>query len=316
MSSKIGAASSSFFSNSNAKDAGSVGAVEQVKTDASGFIASVLSRSSTRDTKRHKTQGGSGKAATLLMNYIGGEFVPPQSGNYMDDVNPATGAVEAKLPKSNSVDVEHAVKAAADTFHSGVWSKMAPNARADILDRIADGLAARKQELAMLESIDTGKPFFLCKIVDITRAEENFRYFAGLLRQDVLPCHMMPDALNYSHRTPIGVCALITPWNLPLYLLSWKVAPCLACGNTCVVKPSEMTPLTATALAEVCQDAGVPAGVYNVVHGTGFDAGAAMVESPLVRLVSFTGGTVTGRKVAATAAGSFKKVEERDSSTV
>jgi aminomuconate-semialdehyde/2-hydroxymuconate-6-semialdehyde dehydrogenase len=301
--------SANFFSDSNAKDAGAAGAVSQVKVDAPAFIASVLSRSTTRDTKRQKTQKGGGKAAsTLLMNFIGGEFVAPKSGNYMDDVNPATGVVEAKLPRSNSTDVDDAVKAATDTFHSGVWSKMAPGARADILDRIADGLKARKQELAMLESIDTGKPFFLCKIVDITRAEENFRYFSGLLRQDLLPCHMMPDALNYSHRTPIGVCGLITPWNLPLYLLSWKVAPCLACGNTCVVKPSELTPLTATALAEVCQDAGLPAGVYNLVHGTGFEAGAAITESPLVRLVSFTGGTVTGRKVASVAASSFKKL--------
>jgi aminomuconate-semialdehyde/2-hydroxymuconate-6-semialdehyde dehydrogenase len=188
------------------------------------------------------------------------------------------------------------------------WSKTPYTERADILDRIAAKIAERAPELAKLESMDCGKPVSLASAIDIPRAESNFKFFAGAIRHDETQATHMADALNYTQRCPVGVAGLITPWNLPLYLLTWKVAPCLAMGNTIVAKPSEITPMTANALAEILHEVGLPKGVFNIVHGFGANAGQALVEHPDVRLVSFTGGTVTGRRVGQTAALTFKKL--------
>jgi aminomuconate-semialdehyde/2-hydroxymuconate-6-semialdehyde dehydrogenase len=173
---------------------------------------------------------------------------------------------------------------------------------------IAARIRARASELAQLESLDTGKPVTLAQTVDIPRAIANFEFFAGAVRHDETACHEMPGALNYTLRRPLGVVGLITPWNLPLYLLTWKAAPAIAMGNTVVAKPSELTPLTAAALADIFAEVGAPAGVFNLVHGLGAEAGQALVEHPYVAAVSFTGGTATGARVAAAAAPRFKKL--------
>ena len=180
--------------------------------------------------------------------------------------------------------------------------------RADWLDRIADGLELRKEELAQRESKDTGKPLSLARRVDAERSINNFRFFADFARQQEPEVFEMSDATNFVHRKPIGTVGLITPWNLPLYLLSWKVAPALLMGNTIVAKPSEMTPLTANLLCEVASEVGLPPGVLNVIHGYGPEVGQAILEHPSIRAISFTGGTATGRHVAATAAPMFKKL--------
>jgi aminomuconate-semialdehyde/2-hydroxymuconate-6-semialdehyde dehydrogenase len=198
------------------------------------------------------------------------------------------------------------VAAASAAFAS--WRRVPAVERARILDRIADGVEARLEALAAVESADAGKTATMARTIDIPRAVANFRFFAGAVRHDATECHAMSDAVNYSLRAPLGVAGLITPWNLPLYLSSWKVAPALAVGNTAVLKPSELTPRTATWLADVARGAGLPAGVLNVVHGFGWDAGAALVAHPDVPLVSFTGGTATGKAVASATAPLFKKV--------
>lgn len=243
----------------------------------------------------------------VLSNYIGGSFVDPSSGTYLDDYAPATAEVIARVPCSGEDDVEAAVRAARDAFVGG-WGERSVAERADALDAIADGIEARLDELVELESLDTGKPVSLARAVDIPRAVSNFRFFAGAARHQETGCHPMDGALNYTLRKPLGVAALITPWNLPLYLLSWKVAPALAMGNTVVAKPSEVTPMTASALAEIIHGVGLPDGVFNLVHGHGTEAGQALVSHDDVSLVSFTGGTATGSRVAAAAAPSFKKL--------
>ncbi len=241
-----------------------------------------------------------------LQNLIHGAFVSAQDGGLLDDLAPATGEVIAHIPRSSKVDVDAAVGAAKAALPA--WARTPMAERAALLDRVADRLEARLDELAALESQDTGKPLALARSLDIPRAISNFRFFADLARTKTDDSAMMPDALNYTHRSPAGVCALVTPWNLPLYLLSWKTAPALVMGNTIVAKPSELTPLTASALAEILVEAGCPPGVFNLVHGLGAEAGDALVSHPDVSLVSFTGGTATGAKVAAAAAPQFKKL--------
>ena len=242
-----------------------------------------------------------------LSNHIGGVACPPSTDAWLDNVAPATGRVLGRIPRSGPADVDRAV-AAARAALTGPWGDFGIRDRAAMLDRIADGIAARADHLVALESDDQGKPRSLAASVDIPRAEANFRFFAGAIRHEERPCHPMDGHLNYTHRRPAGVCALVTPWNLPLYLLTWKVAPALAMGNTVVCKPSELTPRTASALAELAADAGLPPGVINVVHGDGPGAGAPLTAHPDVDLVSFTGGTATGRQVAAAAAPRFKKL--------
>jgi len=242
-------------------------------------------------------------------NYVGGRFCGAAEKAWLDNTNPATGAVLSRIPRSQSDDVDAAVAAAS----ASGWGDVPVTERARLLDRVADGIAARADEFARTESEDQGKPVALAARVDIPRAIANFRFFAGAVRHDATGFHEMhggagPSALNYTLRRPVGVAALITPWNLPLYLLSWKVAPALALGNPVVCKPSEFTPRTATLLAEVIDEVGLPAGAFNVVHGLGPEVGAPLTAHPDVRLVSFTGGTVTGARVAAAAAPSFKKL--------
>jgi aminomuconate-semialdehyde/2-hydroxymuconate-6-semialdehyde dehydrogenase len=242
-----------------------------------------------------------------LMNWIGGKPVAARSGEHLDDVAPATGEVVAKVPRSSAQDVDDAV-AAARAALDGPWGRTTTEERAKLLEAAAARLEQRAGELAELESIDTGKPVKLAATVDIPRAVLNLRFFAGAVRHDRTSCHPTDGALNYTLRRPLGVVALVTPWNLPLYLLTWKAAPALAMGNAVVCKPSELTPMTATVLAEVFQEVGLPAGAFNLVHGLGPEAGAALVEHPHVAAVSFTGGTATGARVAAAAAPRFKKL--------
>ncbi len=242
-----------------------------------------------------------------VQNFVGGKPADSVSRCWVTKTDSATSRPIFELPRSNEADIDAAVVAARQAL-SGPWGAMGITARAALLDRIADAIAENRDELAALESQDTGKPIALARRVDIARAESNFRFFAGALRHEERPCHPMDGHLNYTHRRPAGVCGLITPWNLPLYLLSWKVAPALAMGNTVVCKPSELTPRTASALARLAHAAGLPAGVLNVVHGLGPEAGAPLTAHPDVDLVSFTGGTATGRHVAAAAAPQFKKL--------
>ena len=240
-------------------------------------------------------------------NFIGGEFRASASGETIEDLDPARNELLALIPRSNATDVDLAVQAA-NTARAGTWGDSSDAERADLLDRIADGIESRLDDFAELESRDTGKPVSLAKNVDIPRAVANFRFFAGAVRHQSTGCHPMAGALNYTLRRPVGTFGLITPWNLPLYLLSWKTAPAIAMGNAVIAKPSELTPLTATALAEVFLDADAPAGVFNLVHGLGGEVGQSIVEHEEIPGISFTGGTVTGGRVAATAAPMFKKL--------
>jgi aminomuconate-semialdehyde/2-hydroxymuconate-6-semialdehyde dehydrogenase len=242
-----------------------------------------------------------------LANFIGGRLVPPASGKYFDDLEPATGERLAEVPDSDAADVDDAVSAAKGAF--GGWSRTPAEERSRILLKLADLIEQNLDELALLESRDNGKPISLAKRLDIPRAVANFRFFGTAILHDASEAHATDTtALNYTLRQPIGVAGLISPWNLPLYLLSWKIAPAIASGNTCVAKPSELTPVTAQRLAELSLEAGIPPGVMNIVHGLGPKAGAAICEHPDVPLISFTGGTVTGAKVAAAAAPMFKKL--------
>ncbi len=243
----------------------------------------------------------------IVANLVGGEHRPARSGATLEDLSPATGHTIATIPASDADDVNDAVTAAR-TAMAGPWAGWTTQDRADLCDRIADRIEARMDELAALESEDTGKPLTTARNMDIPRAVANFRFFAGAVRHDETGCHEMANAINYTIRRPLGVVGLITPWNLPLYLLSWKTAPALACGNVIVAKPSELTPLTAAALGEIVTEAGAPPGVFNLVHGTGPSAGQALVDHRDVAAISFTGGTATGARVGATAAASFKKL--------
>ena len=242
-----------------------------------------------------------------IQNFIDGQLVPPVSGAYLDNIEPATGKAYSQVADSDSGDVDRAV-AAAETAFPG-WSRTPAAERSRILLRIADLIERDLEKLARAESIDTGKPLSLARGLDIPRAASNFRFFATAILHTESEAHATDGvAFNYTLRQPRGVTGLISPWNLPLYLLSWKIAPAIACGNTAVAKPSELTPMTAYLLCEICQEAGLPNGVLNVVHGTGPKVGAPITAHPKIGTVSFTGGTVTGRKVAETCAPLFKKV--------
>ncbi|MHC4472374.1 MAG: aldehyde dehydrogenase [Planctomycetota bacterium] len=238
---------------------------------------------------------------------IGGEPAPASDGRTFEDEAPALGEVIAEVARGSAEDVSRAVDAGRACLE-GPWGGSTPAERADLLDAAADEIERRADDLAELESLDTGKPVTLARRVDIPRTVANFRFFAGAVRHDETGFHRMPDAINYTLRKPLGVVGLVTPWNLPLYLLTWKTAPALAMGNAVVAKPSELTPLTADALASILADVGFPAGAFNVVHGFGHEAGQALVMHPDVRGISFTGGTETGAKVSAAAAPHFKKL--------
>ncbi|MGH8165817.1 MAG: aldehyde dehydrogenase family protein, partial [Woeseiaceae bacterium] len=242
-----------------------------------------------------------------LGNYIGGARAAPRSGRYLDDYEPATGKVYAQVPDSDAADLEAAVAAAQSAF--GGWSRAPAAERARWLNAIAERIEASAEALAKAESIDTGKPLELARRVDIPRASSNLRFFAAAATQFASESHaMQPDAINYTLRQPLGVVGCISPWNLPLYLLTWKIAPALAAGNTVIAKPSELTPMTAELLGEICRSVGLPAGVLNILHGRGVGIGAALVAHPKVTAISFTGGTQTGAAIASSAAASFKKL--------
>ena len=241
-----------------------------------------------------------------VLNYINGEFVPSRSGKTLNTVNPATGDIITTVAQSNANDVQAATAAAMESRAS--WGATSMEERIAWLHTIADALEAEAETIAQLESLDTGKPIALARRVDAARSVANFRFFAEFATQQPQQIFEDHGAVNYVHRSPVGVVGLITPWNLPLYLLSWKVAPALLMGNTIVAKPSELTPLTAHFLAKTLDGVGLPKGVFNLVNGYGPDVGQAMVEHPDIRGISFTGGTATGKIVAATAAPMFKKL--------
>jgi aminomuconate-semialdehyde/2-hydroxymuconate-6-semialdehyde dehydrogenase len=242
-----------------------------------------------------------------LQNFIDGGPTEPISNHYLDNFEPATGRVYSHVPDSDARDVEQAVQAAARAFPK--WSRTPVGERSRLLLAIAERIEANLERLAHAESIDTGKPLRLARVVDIPRAASNFRFFATAILHFHSEAYRTDDlAINYTLRAPRGVAGLISPWNLPLYLLSWKVAPALATGNTAVAKPSELTPMTAHLLTEICQEVGLPPGVLNIVHGLGSKVGAAIVAHPAVRTISFTGGTVTGAAIANAAAPQFKKL--------
>lgn len=243
---------------------------------------------------------------SVVRNYIGGSFVDGKSESWFEVLEPSTGKLFAKAVLSGKEDVDSAVIAAKGALPG--WSSLEMKERARWLDIIADGLEGVFEEIAELESRDTGKPISLARSVDASRSVANFRFFAGLLLEQETEFFQMEDATNYVVNKPVGVGALITPWNLPLYLLSWKVAPAIGMGNTVVCKPSELTPMTADLLMKVIDGVGLPPGVINLVHGEGAGAGEPLVSHPDVDLVSFTGGTSTGEKVAASAAPMFKKI--------
>ena len=242
-----------------------------------------------------------------IKNYIGGALVDPSTGTYIDNINPSTGKVYSMIPRSNAEDVEKAYSAAEAAFEK--WSSMPKAERSQILLRIADLIDQHHNALAEAESRDNGKPVKLASNVDIPRASANMRFFATAVLHFASEAHDMDgSAINYTLRHPLGVVGCISPWNLPLYLFTWKIAPALATGNTVVAKPSEITPMTAYLLSEICIEAGLPAGVLNIVHGYGHEAGSAMSSHPSIKAISFTGGTATGREIAKVAAPMFKKL--------
>jgi aminomuconate-semialdehyde/2-hydroxymuconate-6-semialdehyde dehydrogenase len=242
-----------------------------------------------------------------IRNYIGGELVDPAGGSFLDNVEPATGKVYSQVPDSDERDVGRAVEAASRAFTG--WSTLPPDERSEVLLGLADLIERDLERLARDESVDAGKPLTLARTVDIPRAVRNFRFFATAIQHFSSEAHSTDrETLNYTLRRPRGIAGCISPWNLPLYLLSWKVAPAVAAGNTVVAKPSELTPMTAYRLSELCREAGLPPGVLNIVHGLGPKAGAAITAHPEVTTVTFTGGTATGAEVARAASPMFKKV--------
>lgn len=242
-----------------------------------------------------------------ILNYIDGELVEPISRKYLDNYNPSNGKVYSLIPDSEKLDIDNAVKAAKRAFIT--WSKKPKQERSDILMRLADTIEKYSEELIKAESKDNGKPETLAAHVDIPRAPANIRFFAGAILHDSSQMHEMDGiAINYTLREPLGVAACISPWNLPLYLLTWKIAPALASGNTVVAKPSEVTPMTAYLLSKICIEAGLPKGVLNIVHGLGSKTGDPLTTHIDTPIISFTGGTVTGKHIAAVTAPMFKKV--------
>lgn len=242
-----------------------------------------------------------------IKNYIDGIFTTPYSNSYFNNFDPSTGGVFTMIPDSGAEDVELAVSAAERAFPA--WSATSVEERYDLLMKIARLLKERLEKFALAESMDNGKPLKLARTVDIPRAIKNFEFFANAITQFSSEAHSTDNvAINYTLRQPIGIVGAISPWNLPLYLFTWKVAPALAAGNCVIAKPSEVTPLTAYLLSELFIEAGFPQGVFNVIHGYGHTAGKAIVSHPSVKAITFTGGTRTGKDIAEIAAPMFKKL--------
>ncbi len=243
-----------------------------------------------------------------IQNYINGEFLPPVADRWIENYNPAIGEVYGQIPDSTKEDVEKAVEAAEKAFPS--WSNTTLTTRSEILSKIADLIKEKLTFLAESESKDNGKPVSLATQIDIPRAASNFQFFANAITQFSSEAHESVglNAVNFTLRQPIGVVGCISPWNLPLYLFTWKIAPAIAAGNCVIAKPSEVTPMTAYLLAEITKDAGLPKGVLNIVHGLGTSTGQAIVEHKKIKAISFTGGTTTGAHIARVAAPMFKKL--------
>lgn len=241
-----------------------------------------------------------------ISNYIAGAFHKPASGEYLPVYDPSVGKVYAQAPDSTTHEVQSAYEAAAAAFP--IWSGYSTNKRSEILLRIADLIDANLEKLAQAESKDNGKPIELAKRVDIPRASANMRFFAQAITQFSSESHEMTDAINYTLRQAMGVVGTISPWNLPLYLFTWKIAPALAAGNTVIAKPSEVTPMSAFLFSEICIEAGLPPGVLNVIHGDGIKVGAEIVKHPQIKAISFTGSTRVGEEIARVAAPMFKKI--------
>lgn len=243
-------------------------------------------------------------------NFINGQFTAPLSGQYFEDINPATGESFAKVASGGKEDVDMAVAAAKKAFEHGPWPRMSMKQRCDIVRKIGDLIMENREALAIAETTDTGKPISESMDGDIPRAAQNFHFFADYALAQHEDCFTVDrDERHFAFREPLGVAGLITPWNLPLYLATWKIAPCLAMGNTCVLKPAEWTPYTAYLLGKIVQEAGLPEGVFNVVNGFGpKSAGEALCTHPDVRCISFTGETSTGRAIMAAASATLKKL--------
>ncbi len=245
---------------------------------------------------------------TKIQNFINGKYVNPISNNWMDNYCPTNGEVYGQIPNSSKEDVEVAYNAAKKAFPE--WAQTTLDERSRIIIKISELLEYNLQRFAEAESIDNGKPVSLAKSVDIPRAASNFRFFGNAITQFASESHesVGQDAINYTLRQPIGIVGCISPWNLPLYLFTWKIAPAIAAGNCVIAKPSEITPMTAYLLGEICNEAGLPKGVLNIVHGLGTTTGQAIVEHPEIKAISFTGGTATGAHIAKIAAPMFKKL--------
>ncbi|OUU19092.1 MAG: 2-hydroxymuconic semialdehyde dehydrogenase [Crocinitomicaceae bacterium TMED45] len=240
-----------------------------------------------------------------VLNFVDGAF--QNTPQVLENVTPGTGQVFGTIPRSGSAEVEQVMAAAKRAFPS--WSKTPVAERAACLERLADAVRDHADMLAKEEARDNGKPLSVAAQVDIPRAEKNLRFYASGIQHYASESHAMEgEAINYTLRKPLGVVACISPWNLPLYLFTWKVAPALAAGNCVVAKPSELTPVTAYLLSTWVKEAGFPDGVFNVLHGLGPEVGEAMVTHPDIAAVSFTGGTTTGARIAGHVAPKFKKM--------
>jgi aminomuconate-semialdehyde/2-hydroxymuconate-6-semialdehyde dehydrogenase len=242
-----------------------------------------------------------------ILNYIGGELRPPHEGKFLDNVNPATGKVYSKVPSSTKVDVDQAVESAKKAFPA--WSKLSREERSSYLLKISELITKNLDSLALAETIDNGKPISVSKSVDIPRSAENFKFFSQeILKFKGEEFSDQGAGKNTVHYSPLGVVGCISPWNLPLYLFTWKVAPALAAGCTVVAKPSEVTPMTAYLLAKICQEAKLPPGVLNIVHGLGQNVGDALTTHPEIKAISFTGSTRTGKMIAKASAETMKRI--------
>lgn len=243
---------------------------------------------------------------SMIKNYIGARLEEPVSGNFLENFDPSVGKVYALIPDSDECDVEAAISAAKEAYE---WAETPAEERCKLMLKVADLIEKNKERLALAECTDNGKPLQLARTVDIPRASANMRFYATAALHFASEAHITDRrAVNYTRRDPLGIVGCISPWNLPLYLFTWKVAPALAAGNRVVAKPSELTPMTAFLFSELCAEAGLPPGVLNVVHGLGNKVGQAIVAHPDIAAVSFTGGTQTGRTIAATAGPMFKKL--------
>ncbi len=279
---------------------------EQEAFEVCGLRFEVLQPLTTSNIE-HQTSNMKLEIPYHLENYIGGNLIASLGGKFIDNINPATGEVYGQIPDSNEKDVTAGVHAAQKAFSA--WSVTPVEERFRILNRIAELIDANLDELALAETNDNGKPLWLSKSVDIPRASANFRFFATGIMHFATESHNMEDkAVNYTLRQPIGIVGCISPWNLPLYLFTWKIAPAIAAGNCVLAKPSEVTPVTAFLLSKICKEAGLPDGVLNIIHGTGPNAGEAIVSHADVKAISFTGSTRAGERIAGIAAPKFKKL--------